>query len=92
MELNYLPKAEDRVRIVYWLLTWAKEQGRIVWCDENVIRVSDASGRHMSKTMCWMQAAQIAAKQQFKSTGLMPSQRNSRGELPLKNNRKKEKE
>ena len=81
-DLRQIPPVEQRVRIIYWLLAWAKDEGFRVWCDEDLIRVAKLSDQYRSRTMCWTEAALIAARQQIKKTGTRPKNRTSRGVMP----------
>lgn len=77
-----LPPVEDRIRIIYWLLLWSKDQGKRIWCDEELIRVRDVDSLDTPRGMSWAKAQLIAAQQQRKLTGTKPRKRTSRGVLP----------
>jgi hypothetical protein len=79
---RYVPeRVEDRIRIIHWLLAWAKERGVVIWCDDNIIRYSDDGG-FTRKAMDWYRARSIAAAQQIKSTGV-PVKRTARKQRPV---------
>jgi len=59
---GYMPTVEQRIKIVYWLLDWAKTEGLHVWCCSEKLRIG--TDWWESTPMTWYDAERRANLQQ----------------------------
>lgn len=61
-----LPSDTERVRIVYWVLQWCRDQQKTLWSSRDRLRVSETTYDE-SRSLCWEDAKRIAQWQQTQS-------------------------
>lgn len=61
-----LPSDTERVRIVYWVLQWCRNQQKTLWSSRDRLRVSETTYDE-SRSLCWDEAKRIAQWQQTQS-------------------------